>query len=300
MSQPVFLYWHQGWNEAPPIVKICAESWVRHHPTEQWTVHLLDKDNVHPWLESCDPEDVDGLARFLVRKEKGENVGGLALYTDLLRLALLDTYGGIWTDATTLCFEPLDSWLPAPVSMGMPRSLATERRTETWFIDNRCKDPLLTQWKNRYRDLYFSQGNKITYLDNWSTKPFQISYWMINIGMRSTGLSARVWNSKLALKGIKKRPYFATNSALEHVLRKEASRQGMTKLHHLILGINSELMLELHLSDWSQPMSAFAASRFLQSPFIKLNHKDKWASVISSTNMDSNAAWAVWLKRAEG
>ena len=292
------MYWHQGWEEAPYLVKECAESWKFHHQANTWEVHLLDHHNVQPWLKDCDQEDVTGLTRFLTRQDKGEKVGGLALYADLLRLALLNTYGGIWVDATALCFQPLDTWLPTPTNLGMPRSLAAERRTETWFIDNRAQDPLLTLWKNRYRDLYFSENNNITYLDNWSSRPFQLSYWLLNLGMRSKGLNSRVWNGKLALHWLKIRPYFATNSAFEYVVRNQLTPERTKTLHRLILPIDSELMWDIHVSDWSQPMSPFTASRFLSAPFLKLNHKDKWAGQFEQALLNPKSAIATWIQRA--
>jgi len=259
---------------------------------------MLDKDNVYTWLENCDPRDCDALKRFLNRLQRKENVGGLAHYADLLRLALLDHYGGIWTDATTMCFKPVNDWLPEALCLGMPHSLASNRRTETWFIDNRSKDPILTQWKTRYRDLYFSENNRITYLDDWSTKPHQISYWMLNLSMRGQGSAARVWNSKLALKWLKIRPYFATNAVLEYILRLETPRERMAKLHQLILPISSELMWELHICNWSQPMSSFAKSRIESAGLIKLNHKAKWADSIAGGNAEPNSAWATWVQLA--
>ena len=31
--------------------------------------------------------------------------------SDIIRLALLNRYGGVWADSTMLCLEPLDRWL---------------------------------------------------------------------------------------------------------------------------------------------------------------------------------------------
>ena len=293
------MYWHQGWEDSPPLVKQCAESWIRHHGDDQWSVHLLDKNNVHSWLKQCPEEDAAALRRFLVRFESGENVGGLAHYADLLRLVLLDHFGGVWTDATILCFQSLSAWLPPAITMGMPRSLSAERRTETWFIDNRCKDPVLSLWKVRYRDLYFSPDNQITYLDDWSTKRYQVEYWMVNVAMRSPGLAARVWNSPLALKHLKIRPYFATNAVLEYVLRIQIPAERMARLHQIILPIDCELMWDIHVSDWRSPMSDYQLSRFPTTPLLKLNHKTKWAGQIEEAAAIQDSAWSTWLKRAK-
>ncbi|MDA9863798.1 capsular polysaccharide synthesis protein [Flavobacteriales bacterium] len=300
MARPIFLYWHQGWDDAPELVKECAQSWIRFHGDEQWSVHLLDKNNVHGWLEECHSEDTEGLLRFLVRFESGENVGGLNNYANLLRLVLLDHFGGIWTDATTLCFQPLDSWLPAPTNLGMPRSLAAERRTETWLIDNRCGDPALSAWKKRYRDLYFSNGNRITYLDNWGIPRYKPTYWMVNFAMRSKGLAMRIWNGNLALKILKVRPYFATNHMLEYVLRYEVPIERASRLHHLILPIDAELHWEVHISDWSQPMTPFMKKRIEHAPLIKLNHKAQWVERANQGKLNPNSAWNHWIAKAKG
>ena len=37
--------------------------------------------------------------------------------SDIIRLALLNRYGGVWADSTMLCLEPLDSWLPKDNNM---------------------------------------------------------------------------------------------------------------------------------------------------------------------------------------
>merc|ERR1740123_1194005 len=41
-----------------------------------------------------------------------------AAESDLLRLALLAFYGGVWADSTMLCRRPLDSWLPEAAASG--------------------------------------------------------------------------------------------------------------------------------------------------------------------------------------
>ena len=298
MSQPIFLYWHQGWDNAPNLVQRCAESWIRHHRNTEWEVHLLHRGNIESWLSPGDPEDWASLLRFEKRMANGENVGGLNNFANLLRLALLDRHGGIWTDATTLCFKPLDEWLPDACSIGMPRSLAQSRRTETWFIDNRCKDPVLTRWKHRYRNLYFSEGNRITYLDNWGIQRYKPAYWMVNLSMRNKSWAMRIWNGRMALKHLKVRPYFATNHMLEYVLRHEIPAERIPYLHHLILPLDAELIWEIHIADWSQPITSFMRKRLETAPLIKLNHKSKWVRLAEEGESNRNSAWIHWLRRA--
>ena len=298
MSQPIFLYWHQGWDNAPELVQRCAKSWIHHHSNTEWEVHLLHRGNIESWVVKSDPEDWASLLRFEERMANGENVGGLAHYADLLRLSLLDAHGGVWADATTLCFKPLDEWLPAACSVGMPRSLAQNRRTETWLIDNRCKDPLVTKWKCRYRDLYFSEGNRITYLDNWGIRRYKPAYWMVNLSMRNKSWAMRIWNGRLALGTLKVRPYFATNHMLEYILRHEIPAERVPYLHHLILPLDAELFWEVHISDWSRPITGFMEKRLEKTPLIKLNHKSKWVRLAQEGDSKEDSAWVHWLRRA--
>ncbi|CAD7960875.1 unnamed protein product [Amoebophrya sp. A25] len=51
----IFIYWHTGWNTAPPLVKLAADSWEWHNPS--WTVHRLSFDTLR------DVIDLDGLLR---------------------------------------------------------------------------------------------------------------------------------------------------------------------------------------------------------------------------------------------
>lgn len=298
MAQPIFLYWHQGWENAPELVQRCAESWVHHHRNTAWEVHLLHRGSIESLLSKYAPEDWAALLRFEQRIAMKEKVGGLNNFANLLRLSLLDHYGGVWTDATTLCFKPLDDWLPEACSVGMPRSLAQSRRTETWFIDNRYKDPILTHWKNRYRDLYFSEGNRITYLDEWGIPRYKLSYWLINLSMRNKSWAMRIWNGRFALNIMKIRPYFATNHMLEYVLRHEIPAERVPYLHHLILPLDAELFWEVHISDWSRPITGFMEKRLEKTPLLKLNHKSKWIRLAQKGASKDESAWVYWLRKS--
>ena len=93
----VWMYWDQGFDRAPSLVKACYDSWVRQNPG--WRVIFLDCATVNEYLSG----DTGWL-----------NLKGLCLAhkSDLLRLYLLKEYGGAWVDATTFCMRPLDEWIP--------------------------------------------------------------------------------------------------------------------------------------------------------------------------------------------
>ena len=89
------MYWHQGWNKAPDIVKRCADTWQRHNPT--WDINFLDATTLGEKVK-------------LPVALKSMNLPLPAL-SDVIRMCLLKKYGGVWADATLWCVRPLDDWI---------------------------------------------------------------------------------------------------------------------------------------------------------------------------------------------
>ena len=90
-SKKVWTSWLQGFDNAPVLVKRCAESMKK---------FLTDRDVLFLSLDDFDkyvklPEDI-------VKKFKEGKIPP-ALFSDLLRLKLLIEHGGTWMDATILC-----------------------------------------------------------------------------------------------------------------------------------------------------------------------------------------------------
>lgn len=44
VPKEVLLYWHQGWDRAPDLVKRCATTWLARNPS--WNVNVTDRDSV--------------------------------------------------------------------------------------------------------------------------------------------------------------------------------------------------------------------------------------------------------------
>lgn len=97
----IWQYWGQGVqdNSLPEVVKICFNSVDKHK--DEFQVIRLDDTNYSEYIDF--PE-------FVQEKVKSGQFKR-TFFSDLLRLALLDTYGGVWLDATILQTGPLDSKL---------------------------------------------------------------------------------------------------------------------------------------------------------------------------------------------
>lgn len=93
----IWQYWGQGTSsDLPEIVKLSFASIDKYKGDYQ--VIRLDDNSLHDYLEFPD---------FIWEKRKNPEFKH-AFFADLLRLALLNAYGGIWADATILLTAPID------------------------------------------------------------------------------------------------------------------------------------------------------------------------------------------------
>ena len=93
----IWQYWGTGWEygKLPDIVKLCYKSTDKYKGN--YEIIRLDNENFKEYIEF--PE-------FVMEKIKSRSMG-YTHFSDLLRLALLDAYGGVWLDASILLTAPL-------------------------------------------------------------------------------------------------------------------------------------------------------------------------------------------------
>lgn len=93
---PIWVCWWQGEEAMPDIVKVCYKRIIEFagkHP-----VHLVTFDNYKNYVK---------FSPAVISKFKNKELLPAHL-ADLLRLKLLDSYGGLWLDATIFLSNPLD------------------------------------------------------------------------------------------------------------------------------------------------------------------------------------------------
>ena len=88
-TETIWMYWNNGINNAPDIVKRCYESIVKYSERE---VVVLTENNINDYIQ---------LPKYVMEKLNSGTMP-LAIYTDLVRFCLLEHYGGTWMDATIL------------------------------------------------------------------------------------------------------------------------------------------------------------------------------------------------------
>lgn len=99
-TQIIWQYWGQGIDvELPEVVRACFSSVDKHKGN--WIVIRLDDSTISEYVQFPD---------FVNQKLKSGTFTK-TFFSDLLRVALLDLYGGIWLDATILMTGPISNQL---------------------------------------------------------------------------------------------------------------------------------------------------------------------------------------------
>lgn len=98
-DSPIWILWYQGIETAPTIVRMCIDS-VRKH-ANQHPIVILTANNYTDYVDIPD---------YIVDKVNS-GIITLAQFSDILRMALLSKYGGIWSDATLYWTDDLDKYV---------------------------------------------------------------------------------------------------------------------------------------------------------------------------------------------
>ncbi|MFN1620004.1 capsular polysaccharide synthesis protein [Vibrio rotiferianus] len=117
MRKTIWIFWYQGIDNAPTIVRKCVDSWVLKNP--DWSVVILEKENLSKYID----DDFHPLLSIAHR-------------SDLIRLSLLEKYGGLWVDATVYCILPLCNWAPYYFKNGyfVFKNPKNRNSISNWFI----------------------------------------------------------------------------------------------------------------------------------------------------------------------
>lgn len=87
-QKTIWTCWLQGIDNAPPIVKKCIESIKRY--AGDYEVQIIDNCNFSQYITIPD---------YIIKKHE-LGIIPHAHFSDIIRLALLEQYGGIWIDST--------------------------------------------------------------------------------------------------------------------------------------------------------------------------------------------------------
>ncbi|AJC86702.1 polysaccharide biosynthesis protein [Campylobacter sp. RM16704] len=87
----IWQLWYQGKDQTSLAIQKCFKS-IQKHMGDEYTIIILDKDTIKDYLD---------FPPYVIEKLENNFFGEktITFFSDLLRVSLLATYGGIWCDA---------------------------------------------------------------------------------------------------------------------------------------------------------------------------------------------------------
>lgn len=195
----IWTVWFQGVSAAPYISQKCIGSWIEKNPT--WEVVVLNFDNLGDYVQLAVP---DAILKNL----------SLVHLSDLLRLALLSEYGGVWVDATVFCTRPLDEWIDDVTASGFFafHRPGSDRLISSWFIASEKKNPIVLELYHRMTIFWirhkFNQHNKV------QRKMIALLSTWLNRSDKTT----KYWFHPVVTGLLKIYPYFVLHYTFERVV----------------------------------------------------------------------------------
>jgi hypothetical protein len=200
VPKTIWFLWFQGLDKAPYVVRKCHESWVTKNPG--WQVVTLD-DEVLPRYASADYH-AGNLASMSIQHR-----------SDLTRLDLLSRHGGVWTDATCFCGQPLDEWFWRSIGSGFFAfdRPGPDRLISSWFLAAEPKNILVSRLYDRmlaYWGDHKLQGNRR-----------QFSVRLLTRMLEGSPSTRGLWFSRPMTEWLAIAPYYAFHYGFEKLIRED-------------------------------------------------------------------------------
>lgn len=159
----IWVFWWQGYEAAPVLVKKCIESVRKNAGTH--TVILLTKDN---WQTYAD------IPEYIIKKVSEGNIS-LTHFSDILRMALLADHGGLWLDATIFVSQSIPDYCFTLPYFSIHYKDSSSKITQgrwTGFCQGACRNSIIQCF---CRDIFFEYWKKYARLADY----FFIDYTML-------------------------------------------------------------------------------------------------------------------------
>lgn len=190
LEKNIWLFWKQGLDKAPTFVKHNVASWI--HFNKEWRVHVLSEANLSQYTDLS-----------LILREN-INIISPAAFSDVLRIHLLHTFGGVWVDATVICLRPLDSWMDILANDSgffcfLNRS--NDRQLASWFMAAKRNNSLVSALLARLNS-YWSQNVFA------NQKKYRELIPELGLYLNTSRSATQGWFHEIVTKGLQIYPYF--------------------------------------------------------------------------------------------
>lgn len=213
---PVWIYWKQGVEKAPDIIKACISS-VKSNCGDE--VHIITDQNIDQYVK---------FPVYIIKRLENGSMS-VAAFSDLLRFSLLEHFGGTWIDATVYLTGNLPDYMTDCElfvfrdSYGLIRNPAL---MSNWFIHSSVGNKVMRQTRNMVFEYWKKEDHVIEYL---------FTYLLLTIALNN--------NTDIA----DKMPY--ANSEYTHLLLDELGNYYNEKKYEYITSLSSVHKLSYKLFD---------------------------------------------------
>lgn len=157
----IWAYWDS--DEIPEIVKLSIKSWRKRSP--QYKINFTNQKNIGTLISL--PENWKTLPAYR--------------QSDIIRLRLLEKYGGVWIDASTILLEDVDKFISKDnLTLFITPSSSLENPVfENWFISAPPNNKIIGMW---IEEVLFALPNPREYInksDAYSKKHIWNPYYHI-------------------------------------------------------------------------------------------------------------------------
>lgn len=169
----IWIFWYQGMQNAPDIVKACYKSVVNTFKDKK--VVIITKDNY---------KDYVNIPEFIIERLDANKMS-ITHFSDILRAVLLITYGGLWLDATVYCTGKQDYNYISSLDFFVYRDGWFENQTinmANWLIWSKPNNKLL-------------KDTLLLLFNYWYKKDYACDYFIFHIFFKIvTEENEKLWN----------------------------------------------------------------------------------------------------------
>lgn len=150
-SNIIWLCWLQGYDQAPLLVQKCRDSIFRHNP--DMNIIIVDNSNLEQYVQFPD----------YINQKHEDGIIPHAHYADLIRISLLEKYGGTWIDATTYMTDSLPDYITDSELFCFKTFPYGKCYASNWFISAQPNNPIIHQMKSLLFEYWEKESKLVSY-----------------------------------------------------------------------------------------------------------------------------------------
>lgn len=148
----VWVCWLQGMEQAPEVVKKCVESIYRHAGGKDRVI-VLNEQNLTDYIQM--PADL--------QEKWKKGIISNTHFSDLLRLALLVEYGGVWIDSTSYLTEDLPDYVENADLFCFKAGPIAKIIASNWFFVAKPHHGILEKTRNLLYEYWKKENRLVAY-----------------------------------------------------------------------------------------------------------------------------------------